>query len=60
LFHADRQTDRQTDATELRAALRKFANAPQTFSNKGHTLVIKTQATHNTPDSLNSVIEQKD
>jgi len=29
LFHADRQTDRQTDVTKLTAAFRDFANAPK-------------------------------
>jgi hypothetical protein len=30
LFHADGQTDRQTDMTKLRVAFRHFANAPKT------------------------------
>jgi hypothetical protein len=29
LFHADRQTDRQTDMTKLIFAFRNFANAPK-------------------------------
>jgi hypothetical protein len=29
LFHADGQTDRQTDVTKLIAAFRKFAYAPK-------------------------------
>jgi hypothetical protein len=58
LFYADRQIYKQTDVTELRVALRKSANAPQTtFSNKGDTLLIKTRAIQNTSDSLNQVIE---
>jgi len=29
LFHADRQTDGQTDMTKLKVVFRNFANAPK-------------------------------
>jgi hypothetical protein len=31
LFHADGQTDRQTDMTKLIVAFRNFANAPKSY-----------------------------
>ena len=31
LFHADGQTDEQTDMTKLKIALRNFANAPKNY-----------------------------
>ena len=34
LFHADGQTDGQTDITKLRVALSNFANAPKDRRNK--------------------------
>jgi hypothetical protein len=37
LFNADRQTDRQTDMTELIAVFRNFANAPRNSQHTNHT-----------------------
>jgi hypothetical protein len=34
LFHADRQTDRQTDITKLLVAFRNFTNVPINIYNK--------------------------
>jgi len=31
LFHADRQTDQQTDTTKVTVAFRSFSNAPKKY-----------------------------
>jgi len=44
LFHADRQTDRQTDMTKLMVAFRNFAKVPSKYQ-----LIIILRSENKTP-----------